>query len=91
MVEARQNKLLSTFDKYKKHSNDLVNWFVAKGYKENLIWNQIEKVDSLERSTLLNKTDAVQKNVIPFSLTYIPALGVPLLFRSLHEIFVTGS
>ena len=36
-----------------------------KGYKEN-IQNQIGKVDILERSTLLHKTNAVRKNVIPF-------------------------
>ena len=36
--------------------------------------NQIEKVDNLERSTLLNKTNAVQNNVIPFSVTYSSTL-----------------
>ena len=36
-----------------------------KRYKEN-IQNQIGKVDILERSTLLHKTNAVRKNVIPF-------------------------
>ena len=56
----------STLDEYKKHSNELVNRFVEI-YKENIIWNQIEKVNNLERSTLLNKTNAVRKNVIPFS------------------------
>ena len=57
----------STLDEYKKHSNELVNRFVEEGYKENIIWKQIEKVDNLERSTLLNKTNKVRKNVIPFS------------------------
>ena len=61
----------STLDKYKKHSNELVNRFVEEGYKENIIWKQIEKVDNLERSTLLNKTNAVRKNVIPFSYALI--------------------
>ena len=42
---------------------------MKKGYKENIIQNQIEKVDNLERSTLLNNTNTVQKNVIPFSVT----------------------
>ena len=55
----------------KKHSNDLVKRFVEKGYKENIIRKQIEKVDNLERPTLLNKTNAVWKNIIPFSVTYI--------------------
>ena len=47
---------------------------MEKGYKENIIRNQIDKVDNLERSTLLNKTNAVRKNVIPFSVTYSPTL-----------------
>ena len=61
----------STLDEYKKHSNELVNRFVEEGYKENISWKQIEKVDNLERSTLLNKTNAVRKNVIPFSYALI--------------------
>ena len=52
----------------------MVQRFIEKGYKENIIRNQIEKVDSLERSTLLNKTNAVRKNVVPFLVTYSPTL-----------------
>ena len=43
---------------------------MEKGYKENISCNQIEKVDNLERTTLLNKTNAAWKNVIPFSVRY---------------------
>ena len=64
----------STFDEYKKRSNDLVKRFEEKGYKENIIWSQIEKVGSLERSTLLNKTDEIPKNIVPFLVTYRPTL-----------------
>ena len=49
----RTKRVCSTFDEYKKHSNNLVKQFVEKGYKENIIRNQIKKVDNLERSTLL--------------------------------------
>ena len=52
-------------NEYIKHSNDLVERFLEKGYKEN-IQNQIGKVDILKRSTLLHQTNAVRKNVIPF-------------------------
>ena len=48
---------------------------MEKGHKENIIRSKIEKVDSVERSTLLNKTDAVRKNLIPFSVTYSPTLS----------------
>ena len=70
----RIKRVCSSFDEYKKHSNDLVKRFVEKGYKENIIRNQIRKVDNLERSTMLNKTNAVRKNVITLSVTYSPTL-----------------
>ena len=61
-------RVCSTFWEYKKYSNDLVKRFLEKGYKENIIRNQIKKVDNLERSTLINKSNAIRKNVIPFSV-----------------------
>ena len=70
----RIKRVCSSFDEYKKHSNDLVKRFVEKGYKENIIRNQIRKVDNLERSTMLNKTNVVRKNVITLSVTYSPTL-----------------
>ena len=70
----RIKRVCSTFDEYKKHSNDLVKQFAEKGYKENANRNQTEKVDNMERSAPLNKTNAVWKNVIPFSVTYSPTL-----------------
>ena len=67
----RIKRVYSTFDEYKMLSNDSVKQFVEKGYKENIIINQIEKEDKLERSALLNKTNAVRKNAIPFPCIWI--------------------
>ena len=47
---------------------------MEKEYKENIIQNQIKKEDNLERSTLLNKLNAVPKIVIPFSVIYSKTL-----------------
>ena len=47
---------------------------MEKVYKENIIRNQIKKKDNLERSTLLNKTNAIQRNIIAFLVAYSPAL-----------------
>ena len=47
---------------------------MEKGYTEKIIRNQLEKSDNLERSTLLNKTNPLRKNLIPFSVTYSPTL-----------------
>ena len=70
----RKKRVCSTFDEYKKHSNDLIKRFVKKLYKASIIRNQIEKVDNLERSTLLSKTNAVRKTLIAFSVTYTSTL-----------------
>ena len=53
----------------------MVQQFMEKDYKENIIRNQIEKVGNLERSTLFNKTNAARKNVISFSVIYSPTLS----------------
>ena len=45
---------------------------MEKGYKESFIRNQLKIVGNLGRSTL--SKNAVQKNVIPFSVTYSSAL-----------------
>ena len=45
-----------------------------KGTKKTQLETKSEKVDNLERSTLLNKANAIRKNVILFSVTYSPTL-----------------
>ena len=52
----------------------LYQQFTEKGYKENIIQNQIKKLDNLERSALLNNANTVWKNVIQFSVRYSPIL-----------------
>ena len=54
------------------NTNDWVKQFVEKGYKESIIRNQIKKARDI--STLSKKSNAVQKNVIPFSVKYSSAL-----------------
>ena len=62
-------RVCSTSDEYKKHSNDLIKRFVEKRYKKDIMRNKIKKVDYLERSALLIKTNAVLKSVILFFVT----------------------
>ena len=55
----------------KNHSNDLVKRFMEKKVtKKTSFKYQIEKVDNLDRSTLLNQTNALRKNVILFLVKY---------------------
>ena len=59
--------LLNSFDEYKKHFNESVKLLVKKGFKESITRNQIEKV-------VLQKTNVVKENIIPFSVTYSSVL-----------------
>ena len=57
------------------HSNDMVKRFVEKkGTKKISSETKSKKVDNLKRLALLNKTNAVRKNVTPFLVTCSPTL-----------------
>ena len=79
----RVNRICSTFDKCKKHSNNLVKQLVEEASKENITRNKIEKVDNLDTPTLLNKTYVVLKIVIRFSVTY--NLTLPIIREIINK------
>ena len=62
--------ICSTFEEYRKHSQDLIKRFVEKGYDESTVRNQTERVDHLDRSLLLKDCKPKRKGSIPFSVTY---------------------
>ena len=53
-------------------------------WKKDIIRNQIEIIDNLERPTLLKKTNTVRKYVIAFSATYGPTLPEKLLLYHIN-------
>ena len=67
-------RICSTFDEYRKHSQDLIKRFVEKGYNESTVRKQIETVDHLDRSLLLKHCKPKRKDSVPFSITYDPVL-----------------
>ena len=66
----RIKRICSTFEEYRKHSQDLIKRFVEKGYNESTVRKQIERVDHLDRSLLLKNCKPKRKDSIPFSVTY---------------------
>ena len=64
----------STFEKYRKHSQNLIKRFAEKGYHELSGREQIERVDDLDRSLLLKHCKPKRKNSIQFSVTCNPVL-----------------
>ena len=62
--------ICSTFDEYRKHSQDLIKSFVEKGYNESTVRKKIERVDHLDRSLILKNCKSKGKDSIPLSVTY---------------------
>ena len=66
----RIKRICSTFEEYRKHSQDLIKRFAEKCYNESAVRKQIESVDHLDRSLLLTNCKPKGKNSIPLSVRY---------------------
>ena len=66
----RIRQICSTFYNYHSHSRKLIEQFVNKGYKKDVVIQQIQKVDQLHRKQLLHQQKRHDKQCIPLSVTY---------------------
>ena len=67
-------QICSTFQEYHSHSRKLIEQFVNKGYKNDVVTQQIQKVDQLNRKQLLHQQKYHDKQCIPLSVTYSRSL-----------------
>ena len=67
-------QICSTFQEYHSHSRKLIEQFVNKGYKKDVVTQQIQKVDQLDRKQLLHQQKRHDKQCIPLSVTYSRSL-----------------
>ena len=67
-------QICSTFQEYHSHSRKLIEQFVNKGYKKDVVTQQIQKVDHLNQKQLLHQQKHHNKQCIPLSVPYSPAL-----------------
>ena len=67
-------RICSTFQEYHSHSRKLIEQFVNKGYKKDVVTQQIQKVDQLDRKQLLHQQKRHDKQCIPLSVTYSRSL-----------------
>ena len=60
----RIKRICSTFEEYRKHSQDLIKRFFEKGYNESTVRKQIERVDHLvdQLSTVVLKKYSAVRN-----------------------------
>ena len=69
----RLRRICSTFQEYHSHSRKLIAQFVNKGYKKDVVTQQIQKVAQLDRKQLLYQ-EKRHKQRIPLSVTYSPSI-----------------
>ena len=84
---------MSNLRKRLKHAQDLIKRFAGKGYNELTVRKQIERVDYLDRSLLLKQCKSKCKDLIPFSVTYNPALPniKKIIYMQWHTLSMNSS
>ena len=65
----RIKTICSTLNEYKKHCAILKQNFIERAYKENILKDQINKVDNIDRKDLLSKKEKIIKDRIPCLIT----------------------
>ena len=65
-------RICSTFQEYHSHFRKLIEQFVNKGYKKDVVTQQIQKADQLDQKQLLHQRH--DKQFIPLSVTYSRSL-----------------
>ena len=57
----RIKTICSTLTEYKKHCTTLKQNFIERRYKENILKDEIDKVDNIDRKELLRKKEKILK------------------------------
>ena len=66
----RIKTICSTLTEYKTHCAILKENFIERGYEENILKDEIDKVDNIDRKELLRKKEKNIKDRIPCLITY---------------------
>ena len=74
-LAVRRKRLCSTEEKLNNCLEQLKQWSVNRGYKENHIDSEIERVKLVERTVFLQKRDKKVDYSTGLVLTYQPALN----------------
>ena len=72
----RIKRLCSEDTALSNHLKDLKSWFCGRGYPENMVTEQLERVKYRNREDLLRTNDCVSKEIgVPLVVTYHPHLN----------------
>ena len=85
----RIKRTCSNPEQVKLRLEDLSNWLVNRGYKQEIVSQQIHRVDAIDRETLLIKHPK-QNNIetLTLILTYHPALKMFMRYSAKHIIIL---
>ena len=81
----RLRRICSHDSDYNSQSQQMHNWFTARGYDPDLVTKQMDKASKLPRETLLEYGQKSTQQRIPLVVTYHPSL--PNLGHILHKHF----
>ena len=83
----RLKRICSNKEKLSSRLENLEHWFCNRGYREEMVHSEIQKVHSMNRKNLLKKPEKQDKNDSLFLvLTYHPALNkVRKILRKAHR------
>ena len=76
----RAKRICSTEEDYKMQRTEIKSHLRKRGYDQNLVEDQLKKVDNLDRETLLRYNTRKQANRVPLVTTY--SKGLP----NIHSI-----
>ena len=68
-------RICSTFQHYLRHSRKFIEQFFDKGYRKDVVLQQIQKVDQFDRKQLLHQQKPHYKQCIPLSITLLHITG----------------
>ena len=80
----RTKTIYSKLTEYKKHCATLKQKFIETGYEENILKDQIDKVDNTDRQDLLRKKEKSNKGRISCLITYNQTL--PMMRKIINNI-----
>ena len=82
----RLKRICSTEDALTLRLQQLEEWLIKRGYKQDIVHSEIERVHLIDRENLLQKRQKVLDDSITLVLTYHPALMQYIKFYKKHNV-----
>ena len=83
----RLHRICSTDAKFKHRINELKTYLLARGYNYNFLEEQFLRAANISRTNALQTKPKASNDVVPFVVSYNPALRIPRISNILRKHF----